>query len=100
MKCLYCNNTCVDNTRYYDESDPQIPLDLSDYDCDSCNTYYHKNHHNIWYKGYVITIYESPHSPYAAKLSDSVGTILWFKDKPNITPQNIKEKLKLYLVFS
>lgn len=96
MNCHYCNLPCIN---------PPIITGVqeSSWSCYSCNTHYHTDKINMTttLNGRKVCLQFQLYDN-AADLfyTDGCETIIKFNHLPNITPQNIKEKLKLYLLFS
>ena len=95
MNCKFCNKKCKKYPIYYL--------------CKSCNTefrfsgviniYCTINDKKYFYQDRSVFRYKEP----ARIMRDGIGqqeAVIEFKELPNITPQNIKEKLKTYIMFS
>ena len=74
--------------------------------CRSCNTEYYGNHGNMFMPGDCPTASNPyfqfnliPGSPHSAFIVNGYATIR-FDHMPNITPQNIVQKYKTYILFS
>lgn len=99
MKCIYCNQQC---TPYMYEDGRR---------CVPCNVEYwynpDYNYMNIrqpggdYYNNHTpyVRMNLPPHNPRARIISSS-DVLAEFNYIPNINPQNVQEKIKLFLLFS
>ena len=98
MNCQYCNQKCIKTMMHHG---------IGDWTCEPCNTNYIVNWGftviNMFFNNrkFFYQFSKNRDGSYLYRIvSLTGGEIMKFNEPPNITPQNIDKKAKLYITFS